>query len=93
MIKIPIAILPGGTANSLSCDLGGEEPLNMCMNIIKGKTVKGDLLRVDFESTKASILATTIAWGYATQVIEASESYRNCLGTSRYTLCGAKEVL
>lgn len=29
LIKIPIAILPGGCANALSCDLGGEEPLNM----------------------------------------------------------------
>lgn len=47
------------------------------MNIVKGRTVKGDLMRVDFESSKTSLLATAIAWGYATQVIEASEGYRN----------------
>lgn len=73
-------------------DLGGSEPLNLCLNLIRGETVKGDLLKVDFETSKISLLATVIAWGYATRVIESSEAWRGCLGTSRYTLCGAREV-
>jgi len=93
LIKIPICILPGGTGNALSWDLGGKEPLNLCMCFLRGEMIKGDILRVDFETSQTSILATAIAWGFGTKVIESSESWRGCLGTSRYTVWGTREVL
>lgn len=63
------------------------------MNFIRGETVKGDIFRIDFETKKISLLATALAWGFASKVIESSENWRGCLGVSRYTICGTKEIL
>jgi len=56
------------------------------MNIVRGNIIKGDIFRVDFESNGTSVLATVMAWGFVSEIVKASESWRGCLGTSRYTL-------
>jgi diacylglycerol kinase family enzyme len=92
LIKIPIWVLPGGTSNALAWDLGGLEPLNTWVNILRGNIIKGDIFKVDFEESGRSVLATVMAWGFVSELVKASENWRNWLGTSRYTLCGAKEM-
>ncbi|CAI2360073.1 unnamed protein product [Moneuplotes crassus] len=93
LIKIPILILPGGTGNALSMDLGGKNIFNLCIKFLRGETVKGDLIRADFMTSKISVLCTAFCWGFVSKVIEKSDSWRGCLGASRYTVCGAREVL
>ena len=99
LIKIPIGILPGGSANALWCDIGGTEALDACINIIRGNIIKGDMLKVDFENknhhTKPypkSVLGSAITWGFTSQIVEASQGWRSVLGSSRYVFWGAKEV-
>ncbi|CAI2360410.1 unnamed protein product [Moneuplotes crassus] len=93
LIKIPICILPGGTGNALAMDLGGNNIFDLCMNFLRCETIEGDIIRADFEDSKKSILCTALSWGFPSKVIESSSDWRGCLGASRYTACGAKEVL
>lgn len=93
LVKLPVAILPGGSSNSLSCDTGASEPLHGCINILRGITIKGDIMKIDFEKKEKSVLATVMAWGFASEILKSSQKWRSVLGTKRYVCCGVKEVL
>ena len=45
IFKIPIGIVPGGSANSTACDLSGKNPLMACVNIIRGFSIKADVMK------------------------------------------------
>lgn len=92
LVKIPVCILPGGSTNSLSCDLGGREPLNAAINLIRAIQVPGDIFRVDFDTKDMSVLGTAFTWGFFGDIVGKAEKWRECFGSNRYIMCGAKEL-
>ena len=39
LFKIPIGVVPGGSTNATACDLGGKNPYEACVNVIRGQTI------------------------------------------------------
>lgn len=91
LLDIPLGILPGGSANSLCCDLGGENPLHAAVHIIRANRLKGDFMKIEFGRGK-TVIANALGWGFFGEVTAKAEGWRTCLGTSRYNLCGARQV-
>ncbi|CAI2359746.1 unnamed protein product [Moneuplotes crassus] len=93
LLKIPIGLLPCGSANAICCDLGGKDVYQACINIIRGVTVKADILKVKFKEQEESIYATSMLWGITGDIVHKAEKWRRCLKSARYAVCGAKTLL
>ncbi|CAG9326396.1 unnamed protein product [Blepharisma stoltei] len=90
MDSISFGMLPTGTRNALSIEIGSKTATQGIANIIKRRTFKGDIIKVMIESN--CVLATTaVAWGIVSDLCEEAQHYR-FLGTFRYTAAGIKRV-
>jgi len=46
---MPIGIIPCGSQNAISCDVGGKNPYEAAVNIVRGTTVDSDIMRIQFK--------------------------------------------
>lgn len=100
LIKIPMAIMPGGTQNALACDLGGKKPLTCALNILRGNYLPSDVFECTLsnknEENKVSEetkYATAFSYGILSDVVVKSEKYRKMLGKHRYAFQGVKMLV
>mmetsp|Transcript_2886 Transcript_2886/g.2598 ORF Transcript_2886/g.2598 Transcript_2886/m.2598 type:complete len:218 (-) Transcript_2886:301-954(-) len=79
-------ILPTGSTNSLACELGARSIKQGILNIIKGYSVKADLLKIKLDSQE--VLATcAMVWGVPSDICNDAQNYR-FLGSLRYGVVG-----
>lgn len=93
LLKLPIGFIPGGSTNALSCSLGGQNPLDASMNIMRGGTVEGDMFKVTFDENDKPVYASTSTFGFLSDVVAESEVFRATFGSNRYILSGAKKYV
>ena len=89
--KIPIGIIPGGSGNSYMHDLGMTNPIDAAKNIINGKKLYVDTVKIEVNHI-IKYAMNMVGWGLVTDVGKKAENYR-WLGTSRYTILSIIEVL
>lgn len=97
--NLPVAVLPGGTDNSLSVSLNIRSAFHAAMAILKGKLVGADLCSVHELSASDSswpepltYAHTTAYVGFMSAVLKDMEDNR-WLGPSRAPLCGIRHAI
>lgn len=91
--KIPIGIMPCGSQNAVSCDIGGKNPYNAAVRILRGVTIQGDMLRIKFKGLDIEIYGTAFLWGVPGELVNEAQKWRSIFGSCRYTICGIKQFL
>lgn len=84
LFKVPIGIVPGGSHNATSWDLNGTNPYMACVNVLKGLTIKADILKVKLKNQKISLYTSALAWGIVSDIVKDSEGVRKWFGSLRY---------
>ena len=90
--KMPIGIIPGGTGNSLACDMGCKDPCIAAIHVARGKTIDADMFKLDTQDTKKTFYSTAMTYGYPCEVAIEAEGMRDQFGRYRYVACGAKKI-
>jgi YegS/Rv2252/BmrU family lipid kinase len=88
--KIPLGIVPSGSGNSLTYDLGLIDPIKAAKAIMRGETTFLDVARVEINNMVLHSI-NLIGWGLVTDVGEMAEWLR-WLGPSRYTISSVIEI-
>lgn len=86
LIKIPIGIIPCGSQNAIACDTGGKNPYHAAINIVRGASIKADIMKVHFQEQDTIVYATSFLWGISSDIVTQSEKWRPCFGSARYTM-------
>lgn len=94
-IRLPLAILPGGSGNALaasvhhysgSTPVSSEELLTSCGFLLcKGLVSRMDLVSVHLKSSPRVFSFLSLAWGFVADVDIESEKYRH-VGAARFTV-------
>ena len=90
-IKIPLALIPAGSGNSLARDLDILDFEKAIENIINEKKIKIDIAEINFNNQKIYSF-NIIGWGMVANIGIKAEKYR-WLGTSRYTILSLLEII
>ena len=90
--KIPLALIPSGSGNSLCRDLDLLEPLKATKNIINQNKMKIDILKITDYNQNIIYSFNIVGWGMVTDIGIKAEKYR-WLGTSRYTILSLFQIL
>eukprot|EP00343_Euplotes_focardii_P000255 CAMPEP_0205799928 /NCGR_PEP_ID=MMETSP0205-20121125/1415_1 /ASSEMBLY_ACC=CAM_ASM_000278 /TAXON_ID=36767 /ORGANISM="Euplotes focardii, Strain TN1" /LENGTH=218 /DNA_ID=CAMNT_0053062163 /DNA_START=117 /DNA_END=773 /DNA_ORIENTATION=+ len=93
LIQMPIGIMPGGSTNSLCCDLGGKNPFIAAMNIIKGSVINSDIFKVDIPNNEKPLYSTALTYGMPVDLVRQSENLRGLFGRYRYIAVAAKKFI
>ena len=91
LTQVGLAVLPTGSRNSLSFELNGRSLKEVIFNIIRGKHVVGDLMKVTLGDIQM-VCTTAVAWGISANITNEAENYRK-LGMARYIIIGLKIAL
>ena len=89
--KIPIGLITGGSGNSFMHDLDLVDPIKSAEAVINGKKQWIDVVDLNMKDRQTYIF-NIIGWGLVTDAGIRAE-YMRWLGTSRYTLAAAIEVI
>ena len=84
LIKIPIGIMPWGSQNAISWDLGCKDPYQAAIKIIRGQSVKGDIMKVKFEGSKEYVYGTSLIWGFPSHIVSQGQKWRSIFKSMRY---------
>ena len=90
--KIPLALIPSGSGNSLCRDLNLLDPLKATKNIINQNKMKIDILKITDYNQNIIYSFNIVGWGMVTDIGIKAEKYR-WLGTSRYTILSLFQIL
>jgi diacylglycerol kinase (ATP) len=90
-VRIPLALLPTGSGNSLARDLGILNLKTAFQKIISNKISKLDIAQINYNN-KTVYSFNIVGWGMVATVGVKAEKFR-WLGTSRYTLLSLFEVI
>lgn len=90
-LRAPLALLPGGTGNSLLRDLEGLEVANMVDRVIKGETSPMDLFTLNVGG-RHHFGFNIVGWGMVSSANQLAESMR-LLGRRRYDVASVVELL
>lgn len=90
-ISIPVGIIPAGTGNSLVQHLNCKDPAQAAMQIVAGRTMPLDVVRVAM-GDQTAYCANIVGWGAVSDINIRAEKLR-MLGTSRYALAALIEIL
>ena len=90
--KIPLALIPCGSGNSLCRDLNLLNPLKAAKNISKKNKMNIDILKITDYNKKIIYSFNIVGWGMVANIGIKAEKYR-WLGTSRYTLLSLSEII
>jgi diacylglycerol kinase family enzyme len=83
--KINIGVLPTGSRNSLAVELSGKELMTGVFNIVRGRTIKGDLVKVRLDNEKVLLSTCAVLWGLGADIPREADELRN-LGPARFPL-------
>ena len=79
-----IGVLPTGSRNSLAVELNGKDLMRAVYCIARGKTFKGDLIKVKIDDEE--LLATcAVLWGIGADIPKEADELRS-LGPARFPL-------
>lgn len=90
LLKLPIGLIPGGSTNALCCDIGGKNPTEASINILRGSPIRGDMMLTKFRKQKKEVLCSVLAWGIVGDIVHDAERWRGVFGSTRYAACGLK---
>lgn len=90
--KIPLALIPSGSGNSLCRDLDLLDPLKATKNIINQNKMKIDILKITDYNQNIIYSFNIVGWGMVTDIGIKAEKYR-WLGTGRYTILSLLEII
>jgi len=107
--RVPLGIIPAGSGNSWSCDLGLADAEAAARAVVDGSTVLVDVMRVDLaqassetssqappetSSDLSNAFALNIcAWGLPAAVLTAANELRKSFGSAQYDLAGLLLIL
>jgi len=86
LLDIPIAFLPGGSWNGNACDLHGKIENHACTNVLRGDTIKKEILIVKDCLNKTEMIITCMIFGFFVDAIVTGDKYRRCLKDKRTNL-------
>ncbi len=89
--RIPLAIIPAGTGNSLMHDFNCLDPNNAAKWIVKGYTKKIDLAEIKMEH-KIVYAFNIVGWGMITDINLRADGVR-WMGENRYTYSALMEIM
>lgn len=89
--KIPIAVFPSGTGNTVMEHLGCLDPIQVARHLIAGDTCPIDVARVAM-TDRVVYCCNIVGWGVVTEINAAAERLR-WLGPCRYTLATLLHLL
>lgn len=90
LINIPVGFLPGGTTNSNACALSWSDPYKASLLILRGETIKGDIMKLQFDAQQKVVFGTAMTWGISSDIVKDSERVRTWCGKRRYVCWGFK---
>ena len=93
LLKMPIGVMPCGSQNAISWDLGGKNPYLAAAKIVRGQTVQADAMKITFEESKNVIYGTSLLWGFPSHVVSQSRNWRWLFGSARYGICGFRNFM
>lgn len=88
--KVSIGVLPFGSRNSLSIDLNGKNINDGVFNILKNKTLKGDVMLVKIDDEEV-IATSSVIWGVLGEISYEAELLKK-FGWLRFAMVGVKTV-
>ena len=89
-LKLPLALIPSGSGNSLSRDLNILKPKDAIKALIQQNKMDIDVAKINYENNKIYSFNIT-GWGMVANIGIKAEKYR-WLGTSRYTILSLIEI-
>ena len=90
--KIPLALIPCGSGNSLCRDLKILDPLKAAKHITNQNKINIDVLKITDYNKDIIYSFNIVGWGMVTDIGIKAEKYR-WLGTSRYTFLSLFEII
>ncbi len=90
-IATPLAVIPGGTGNSVSRHLGISGPLDAAQRVIAGNIQDLDVIRVS-TSGETMYSVNIVGWAGVVDINRTAERWR-ALGPPRYTLAALSHIL
>lgn len=87
----PLALIPGGTGNSVAVSMGIDDPLDAIAPVLRGQLRKVDCGRVTM-GERTQYLMNLLGWGLAADATATAEGCR-CLGTWRYDFGAVWQIL
>ena len=92
--RVPIGIIPAGSGNSWSVDIGIEDAEDACTAIAAGDVREVDIMSVDMAGQDLPRYSVNIcAWGLPAAVLVAANELRSTFGTAQYDLAGLWLIL
>jgi diacylglycerol kinase (ATP) len=90
--QLPMAILPGGTANLVSVELGIPKDLQKAAELIVSDT--SEVIKVDIGRIGAEYFLLRVGLGVAAEKVKlADRNMKDRFGLAAYSIAGAKAVL
>ncbi|MCY2978049.1 MAG: diacylglycerol kinase family lipid kinase [Planctomycetota bacterium] len=90
-ISIPLGIIPAGTGNSLAQHLNCKDPMQAALQIVAGRTMPLDVVRVSM-GDQTAFCTNIVGWGAVSDINIMAEKLR-ILGKSRYAAAALLEIL
>lgn len=90
LLKLPIGLIPGGSTNALCCDIGGKNPTEASINVLRGNPMRADMMLTKFRKQKKEVLCSVLTWGIVGDIVHDAERWRGVFGSTRYAACGLK---
>eukprot|EP01117_Protostelium_nocturnum_P015379 TRINITY_DN595_c0_g1_i1.p1 TRINITY_DN595_c0_g1~~TRINITY_DN595_c0_g1_i1.p1 ORF type:complete len:433 (+),score=202.68 TRINITY_DN595_c0_g1_i1:112-1410(+) len=94
-LKVPLAVLPGGTGNSFALELSGSTKLRTSIeHIMRGLTVAIDIGEIYFPTDNSKTYSfNSLHWGMASKVNVTAEKLRWMGKAIRYTTAAVLELM
>ena len=87
--RVPIGVIPAGSGNSWSADIGLDSAEDACAAIAAGSVREVDYMRVSLAGHASPRYSVNIcAWGLPAAVLVAANELRSTFGTAQYDLAG-----
>jgi diacylglycerol kinase (ATP) len=87
----PFLLFPCGTGNALNHDIGCLNIETACENLLRGRTQKIDLLKLNTAQQQQHFAFNIVGWGLVSDINQRSERMR-WLGGLRYTLTSLIDI-
>lgn len=92
--RVPIGVIPAGSGNSWSADIGLDTAEDACAAIAEGSMRAVDIMRVTLAEQALPRYSVNIcAWGLPAAVLVAANELRSTFGTAQYDLAGLWLIL
>ena len=74
-LDIPIGIIPCGSQNAMACAIGGKNPYAACLNVVKGKKVTADVMKLSLDG-EVVLASSATAWGIVSDIAVEAQHMR-----------------